>query len=233
MSWPFQTLFSYNKSVEPVSLSSIPSMDNSATVEATPSASGLSHRDDYPPADPLAGLHTGNASGAQPGGAWVTFVDAPAVQESDIPPASEWCCCCVWLISRDPSKAGTNFVCTHCKHTPCTYCTKKIHQGCMEILPQWVNLVDKVIWSYHKWATMPVEDMLKVQETLNEYYQLFHCTVQVPNIPEDQYLPPCACCSHHTCGSSQATSHDCSCLPDGSVPAIHHCLPMPSASHHA
>ena len=75
--------------------------------------------------------------------------------------------------------------------------------------------------------------MLKVQKTLNEHYQLFHHTTQVPNIPEDQCPPPCACCSHHTHGSSQAASCDCSHLPDGLVPATHHCSPMPSASHHA
>ena len=69
MSWPFQTLFSYNKSTEPVSLSNIPSTDNPATVKATPSVSSLSHGDNHPPADPLAGLQAGNASGAQPGGA--------------------------------------------------------------------------------------------------------------------------------------------------------------------
>ena len=154
--------------------------------------------------------------------------------ESQIsPPASEWCCHCMQLISRDPSKAGTNFICTCHKHTPCTYCTKKTHQGCMEILLQWVDLADKVIQSYHEWATALVEDMLKVQETLNEHYQLFHCTVQVPNIPEDQCPPPHAHHSHHTHGSSWAASCDCSCLPDGSVPATHCCSPMPSASHHA
>ena len=136
ISWPFQTLFGYNKSTEPVFLLNIPSADDSATVEATPSASSPSHGDDHPPADPLAGLQAGNTSGAQPGGAWVTFVDALVVQETDIPPTSEWCCCCMQLIGRDPLKAGTDFVCTHCKHTPCTYCTKKTHQGCMEILPQ-------------------------------------------------------------------------------------------------
>ena len=100
----------------------------------------------------------------------------------------------------------------------------------MEILLQWVDLADKVIWSYYEWATVPVEDMPKVWETLNEYYQLFHCTVQVPNIPEDQHPPPHAHCSHHTHGSSQAASCDCSCSPDGLVPATHYCLPMPSAS---
>ena len=136
MSWPFQTLFSYNKSTEPTSSSNVPSADNPATIKATPSTSGPSHRDDHLPADPLAGLQAGNASGAQPGGAWVTFINTPAVQETDIPPALEWCCCCVRLISRDPSKAGTDFICTCHKHTPCTYCTKKTHQGCMEILPQ-------------------------------------------------------------------------------------------------
>ena len=92
--------------------------------------------------------------------------------------------------------------------------------------------MDKVIQSYHKWATVLVEDMPKVWEMLNEHYQLFHHTVQVPNIPEDQCPPPCACCSHCICGSSQATSHDCSHSPDGSVPATHHHSPMPSASHH-
>ena len=233
MSCPFQTLFSYNKATEPMSSLSVPIADNPAPAEDTPSMSGLSHGDDQLPADPLAGPQAGNASGAQPGGSWVTFVDIPAVQRSDIPPALEWCCCCMWLIDRDPSKAGTDFVCTYCKHTPCMYCTKKIHQGCMEILPQWVDLMDKVIQSYHKWATALVEDMLKVQEILNEHYQLFHHTVQVPNIPEDQCLPPCAHHSHYTCGSSQAASCDCSYSSDGSVPATCCCLPMPSASYYA
>ena len=232
MSQPFQTLFSYNKSMEPASSLNIPGVDNPATVEATPSVSGPSHRDDHPPADPLAGLQAGNASGAQPGGAWVIFVNTLVVQETDIPPTLEWCCCCMQLISRDPSKAGTDFVCIHHKHTPCMYCTKKTHQGCMEILLQWVDLVDKVIQSYYKWATVLVEDMLKVQETLNEHYQLFHHTVQVPNIPKDQHPPPCAHCSCCTHGSSWAAFCDCSCLPDGSVPATCHCSPMPSASHH-
>ena len=136
ISQPFQTLFGYNKSMEPVSSLNVLSADNPATVKATPSMSGPSHRDDHPPVDPLAGLQAGNASGAQPGGAQVTFVNTPAVQETDIPPTSEWCCCCVWLISRDPLKAGTDFVCIHCKHTPCMYYTKKTHQGCMEILLQ-------------------------------------------------------------------------------------------------
>ena len=139
----------------------------------------------------------------------------------------------MWLIGRDPFKARTNFVCTCCEYTPCMYCTKKTHQGCMEILLQWVDLVDKVIWSYCEWATVLVEDMPKVWETLNKHYQLFHYTTQVPNIPEDQCPPPCACCSYRTYGSSQAASHDCSCLPDGSVPATHCHSPMPSASCHA
>ena len=65
---------------------------------------------------------------------------------------------------------------------------------------------------------------------LNEYYQLFHCTAQVPNIPEDQCLPPCACCSYCTCGSSQAAFYNCSHSPNGSVPATCCCSPMPSAS---
>ena len=140
---------------------------------------------------------------------------------------------CVQLISRDPSKAGTNFVYTHCKHTPCMYCTKKTYQGCMEILLQWVDLADKIIQSYHKWATTLVEDMPKVQETLNEYYQLFHHTVQVPNIPKDQCPPSCAHHFYCTCGSSWAASCDCSYLPDGSVPATHYCSSMPSASCYA
>ena len=103
----------------------------------------------------------------------------------------------------------------------------------MEILLQWVNLTDKVIQSYYEWATAPVEDMLKVWEMLNEHYQLFHHTVQVPNIPKDQHPPPHAHHSHHTCGSSQATSCDHSHSPDGLVPATCHHSPMPSASHHA
>ena len=68
ISQPFQTLFGYNKSMEPVSSLNVLSADNPATVKATPSMSGPSHRDDHPPVDPLAGLQAGNASGAQPGG---------------------------------------------------------------------------------------------------------------------------------------------------------------------
>lgn len=75
--------------------------------------------------------------------------------------------------------------------------------------------------------------MLKVQETLNEHYQLFHHTMQVPNIPEDQHPSSYAHHSYCTYGSSQAASHDHSCLPDGSVPATCCCLPMLSASHYA
>ena len=233
MSQPFQTLFSYNKAIEPASSSSIPVVNDSATTEDTPSTSSPSQGDNQLPADPLAGPQAGNASRAQPGRSQVNFVNVPAVWESDIPPTSEWCCHCMQLISRDPSKAGTNFICTHCKHTPCIYCTKKTYQGCMEILLQWVDLADKIIWSYHKWATAPVEDMLKVQETLNKYYQLFHHTAQVPNIPKDQHLPPCAYCSCCTCGSSQIISHDHSHSPNGSVPATCHHSPMPSASCYA
>ena len=79
MSQPFQTLFSYNKAMEPASSSSIPIANDPATTEDTPSVSGLSQGDNQPPADPLAGPQAGNASGAQPGGSWVTFVDVPAV----------------------------------------------------------------------------------------------------------------------------------------------------------
>ena len=75
ISHPFQTLFGYNKATEPASLSSIPVTNNPAPAEDTPSMSGLSHRDNQPPADPLAGPQAGNTSGAQPGGSQVTFVD--------------------------------------------------------------------------------------------------------------------------------------------------------------
>ena len=51
-----------------MSLLNVLDADDSATVKATPSTSGLSHRDDHLPVDPLAGLQAGNASGAQPGG---------------------------------------------------------------------------------------------------------------------------------------------------------------------
>ena len=74
--------------------------------------------------------------------------------------------------------------------------------------------------------------MLKVWEILNKYYQLFHCTAQVPNIPEDQYPLLCACCSHHIYRSSWAASCDYSHSPDGLVPATCHCSLMPSASHY-
>ena len=79
MSCSFQTLFSYNKAIEPTSLSSIPVVDNPAPTEDTPSTSGPSHRDNQLPADPLAGPQAGNTSGAQPGGSQVTFVNILAV----------------------------------------------------------------------------------------------------------------------------------------------------------
>ena len=75
--------------------------------------------------------------------------------------------------------------------------------------------------------------MPKVRETLNEHYQLFHRTAQVPNIPEDQRPPPRARRSRRTHGSSRAASRDRSRSPDGSVPATRRRSPMPSASRHA
>ena len=131
--------------MEPTSSSSIPVANNPATTKDTLSISGSSQGDNQLPADPLAGPQARNTSGAQPGRSQVTFIDILTVQESDIPPTLEWCCHCMQLIGRDLLKARTDFVCTHCKHTPCIYCTKKIYQGYIEILPQWVDLVDKII----------------------------------------------------------------------------------------
>ena len=111
--------------MEPTSSSSIPVANNPATAKDTPSMSGPSQGDNQLPADPLAGPQARNTSGAQPGRSQVTFIDILAVQESDIPPTLEWCCHCMQLIGRDPLKARTDFVYTHCEHTPCTYCMSR------------------------------------------------------------------------------------------------------------
>ena len=79
MSQPFQTLFSYNKAMEPTSLLSIPVANNPATAKDTSSVSSPSQGDNQPPVDPLAGPQAGNTSGAQPGRSQVTFINVPAV----------------------------------------------------------------------------------------------------------------------------------------------------------
>ena len=132
---------------------------------------------------------------------------------------------------------GAGFVCTQHEHAPYEYCIKKIYQGCIPVLPQYHNLAANIINSFSVWASVSVKDLPQAWDMLHHHYQTFHSTIQELKLPKDQQQPICPHQTHHAAsqGASQApsTDHSHSQSPDVSIPSIHCCSPLPSASQHA
>lgn len=74
------------------------------------------------PRDPLARPQAENASEVCAAGSQVAFANAPVAADPGVLPVASWCRRCVCLISRDPLKARSGFICTRHEHAPCCYC---------------------------------------------------------------------------------------------------------------